>query len=159
MFQSFFVVSIDEAVVNQLMEMGFHPNACRRAVLLSGNAGAEIAMNWIMLHMEDPDLNDPINCDDSSDHQKAEFVANPDALASIVAMGFTHPQALKALESTDNNLERAVDWIFSHADQLDAMVENANLSGSKNSQVSNKPAGVSDGPASTYLNFDVRLVN
>jgi len=138
-------VSVDEAVVSQLMEMGFHPNACKRAVMLSGNAGAEIAMNWIMQHMEDPDLNDPLNLDDSSEQPLGEFIANADALASIEAMGFTPAQALKALQATDNNLERAVDWIFSHAEQLDAMVENANMGGSKNSQASNKSPGLTDG--------------
>ncbi|ODN05979.1 Ubiquitin carboxyl-terminal hydrolase 5 [Orchesella cincta] len=140
-------VTVDETVVSQLMEMGFHPNACRRAVMLSGNAGAEIAMNWIMQHMEDPDLNDPINCDDAGP-QSGSFLANPDALASIVSMGFTPAQALKALQATDNNLERAVDWIFSHAEQLDAMVDNANLSAGSNSQsqgANNKPTGITDG--------------
>ena len=39
----------------------------------------------------------------------------------LVSMGFTEAQARKALQATDNNLERAADWIFSHADELDAM--------------------------------------
>lgn len=34
-------------------------------------------------------------------------------------MGFTIPQATKALKATDNNVERAVDYIFSHQDELD----------------------------------------
>lgn len=141
-----FVVSIDDAVVSQLMEMGFNPNACKRAVMLSGNAGAEIAMNWIMQHMEDPDLNDPINCDDSA--PAGEFIANPDALGSIEQMGFTSAQALKALQATDNNLERAVDWIFSHAEQLDAMAENANVSGNSSQAANSRPANITDGSPS-----------
>lgn len=36
-------------------------------------------------------------------------------------MGFTKEQAVKALKETDNNLERAVDWIFSHENELNAM--------------------------------------
>lgn len=38
-------------------------------------------------------------------------------------MGFTRPQALKALKATDNNVERAVDWALSHAAELDAEME------------------------------------
>lgn len=37
----------------------------------------------------------------------------------IVSMGFTIPQATKALKATDNHVERAIDYIFSHQDELD----------------------------------------
>ncbi len=33
-------------------------------------------------------------------------------------MGFTVPQARKALKETDCNVERAVEWLFSHPDDL-----------------------------------------
>lgn len=36
-------------------------------------------------------------------------------------MSFTREQATKALKATDNNLERAADWIFSHQNELDAL--------------------------------------
>lgn len=36
-------------------------------------------------------------------------------------MGFTIQQATKALKETNNNVERAADWIFSHAMEMDAM--------------------------------------
>ena len=32
----------------------------------------------------------------------------------LMDMSFTRDQAIKALKETDNNLERAVDWIFNH---------------------------------------------
>lgn len=38
----------------------------------------------------------------------------------ILSMGFTMNQAKKALKATDNNTERAIDYIFSHQDELDA---------------------------------------
>ena len=37
----------------------------------------------------------------------------------IISMGFTASQATKALKATSNNVERAVDYIFSHQDELD----------------------------------------
>lgn len=37
----------------------------------------------------------------------------------VMGMGFTKEQATKALKATDNNLERAADWIFSHQNELD----------------------------------------
>ena len=36
----------------------------------------------------------------------------------LVEMAFTREQATKALKMTDNNMERAVEWIFSHPDDL-----------------------------------------
>ena len=35
-----------------------------------------------------------------------------------MAMSFSEAQARKALKNTNNNVERAVDWIFSHPDDL-----------------------------------------
>lgn len=49
----------------------------------------------------------------------AKFVPNEEALSIITSMGFSIPQATKALKATDNNVERAADWIFSHANELD----------------------------------------
>ena len=51
---------IDMAVVQQLSEMGFPWEACRKAVQLTGNCGSEIAMNWIMEHMGDADFAEPL---------------------------------------------------------------------------------------------------
>ena len=33
-------------------------------------------------------------------------------------MSFTREQAINALKMTDNNIERAVDWIFAHPGEL-----------------------------------------
>lgn len=49
----------------------------------------------------------------------------------ILSMGFTMKQATKALKATNNNTERAVDYIFSHKDELDMEdVENPTVSSS-----------------------------
>lgn len=48
-------------------------------------------------------------------------MANEDAVAMLMGMSFTREQATKALKATDNNLERAADWIFSHQNELDAL--------------------------------------
>lgn len=45
---------IDESSVMQLAEMGFPLEACRKAVYFTGNMGAEVAFNWIIVHMEEP---------------------------------------------------------------------------------------------------------
>lgn len=39
----------------------------------------------------------------------------------LVQMGFTQSQATKALKQTNNDIERAADWLFSHQSELEAM--------------------------------------
>ena len=39
----------------------------------------------------------------------------------LQSMGFTRLQCIKALRSTDNNVERAADWIFSHPDEINSI--------------------------------------
>lgn len=43
----------NEDALNQLQGMGFSLHACQRALLATGNADAETAMNWLFSHMDD----------------------------------------------------------------------------------------------------------
>ena len=63
----------------------------------------------------------------------------------IQSMGFTIPQATKALKATDNNLERAVDWLFSHAGEIDDAEMEVDSEGG---QTTSAPI-YNDGPGST----------
>ncbi|XP_036782645.1 ubiquitin carboxyl-terminal hydrolase 13 isoform X1 [Manis pentadactyla] len=115
---------IDESSVMQLAEMGFPLEACRKAVYFTGNMGAEVAFNWIIVHMEEPDFAEPLTMPGYGgvasagasvfgatglDNQPPEEI-----VAIITSMGFHRNQAIQALRATNNNLERALDWIFSH---------------------------------------------
>ncbi|XP_064598849.1 ubiquitin carboxyl-terminal hydrolase 5-like [Liolophura sinensis] len=113
-------IQIDESVVTQLTEMGFAREGCRKAVYHTKNTGVEAAMNWVMEHMGDPDFEVPLQLPKKS---KDSFSPNEEAVAMIVSMGFTIEQASMALKATDNNVERAADWIFSHADELTQPME------------------------------------
>ncbi|XP_029436237.1 ubiquitin carboxyl-terminal hydrolase 5 isoform X2 [Rhinatrema bivittatum] len=113
---------LEESVIIQLVEMGFPMEACRKAVYYTGNSGVEAAMNWVMAHMDDPDFGSPLVLPGSSGPGSISTSAEPpseDGIATIVSMGFSREQAVKALRVTSNSLERAVDWIFSHIDDLD----------------------------------------
>ena len=50
----------DTAIVEQLLSAGFSDNACKRAALAVKNADAEAAMNWLLSHMDDSDINNPL---------------------------------------------------------------------------------------------------
>ncbi|CAH1179098.1 unnamed protein product [Phaedon cochleariae] len=106
---------MDEGVLSQLADMGFPPEACKRAVFHSANSGLEAAAAWLMEHITDSDFSAPFV---PPGLETAKFVPDSEALATIISMGFTKDQASKALKATDNNVERAMDWIFSHQGEL-----------------------------------------
>jgi uncharacterized UBP type Zn finger protein len=51
----------------------------------------------------------------------SDFVPNQEALEMVMSMGFTKEQSTKALKATNNNLERAADWVYSHIAELDSL--------------------------------------
>ncbi|XP_062848799.1 ubiquitin carboxyl-terminal hydrolase 5 isoform X1 [Trichomycterus rosablanca] len=114
---------LDESTVSQLCEMGFPLEACRKAVYFTGNTGIDAAMNWVMSHMDDPDFSAPLVLPGSSSAPGTTPTESlsEEHLATIVSMGFSRDQATRALKATSNILERAVDWIFSHLDDLESM--------------------------------------
>jgi len=94
--------------------MGFPEVRAQKALLATHNQGAEIAMEWLIQHMEDPDIDDPIVTTSSSAPAAG---ASPEQIAQLADMGFTEKQARKALKETGGNVERAVEWLFSHMDE------------------------------------------
>merc|ERR1719239_2050352 len=98
---------------------GFSDNACKRALIATHNSGFELALNWLMDHGQDPDLNDPIR---TSSAKKCQPTADPADVASLLEMGFTDQQAIFALGETNNNVVRAADWLFTHQMELDTLV-------------------------------------
>jgi ubiquitin carboxyl-terminal hydrolase 5/13 len=118
--------------------MGFPLPACKRAATITSGQGIEAATQWIMEHMDDPDFNvDPVVPTTTGTfcafkHSKCgfydvqffllgPFVPNEDGITMLQSMGFTRLQCIKALRSTDNNVERAADWIFSHPDEINSI--------------------------------------
>uniref|UniRef100_A0A7G3B230 Ubiquitin carboxyl-terminal hydrolase n=1 Tax=Lutzomyia longipalpis TaxID=7200 RepID=A0A7G3B230_LUTLO len=111
---------MDELVLEQLVQMGFPLESCKKAIFFTKNTGVENATQWIMEHITDADFSDPF-VPPGTDAPRSAFVADPNGLQMLMGMGFTERQATKALRETGNNIERAADWIFSHQSELDAM--------------------------------------
>lgn len=108
---------LDEGVIQQLAEMGFPIEACKRAVFFTKNCGLEPATQWIMEHITDVDFGDPFVPPGTAVSQNT-FVPNPNGLEMLMGMGFNLEQATKALKETNNNIERAADWIFNHPNEI-----------------------------------------
>jgi len=105
----------DAAVVSQLVEMGFPETACQKAVIKTDNNGADAAMNWLMQHMEDPDFAAPY-VPEGGPASSSGAAIDEGAVEMLMSMGFARPQCVKALQETNGDQERAVEWIFSHPD-------------------------------------------
>lgn len=103
----------DEAIVTQLELMGFSRVQCERAAFATGNVGPEEAMNHLLAHMDDPALNVPLKKGGSN---KSASSFDPAVVVQLTSMGFGDAAAHHALRECDGNVERAVDWLFSHPD-------------------------------------------
>ncbi|KAF9028671.1 ubiquitinyl hydrolase [Hymenopellis radicata] len=100
----------NEAAMAQLEGMGFPIVRCQKALLATGNSDAEAAMNWLFEHMDDPDIDVPIQAAAASTSPEP----SAEQIGMLVDMGFSPAQGRKALKETSGNAERAVEWLFNH---------------------------------------------
>lgn len=107
----------NEAALSMLEAMGFPRVRCEKALHATGNSDPEAASNWLFAHMDDADIDNPVdfNVGTGSGGSAAPTVS-PEQIESLCAMGFNAPQARQALKETSGDMERAVDWLFSHPD-------------------------------------------
>jgi ubiquitin carboxyl-terminal hydrolase 5/13 len=105
----------NEAALSMLEAMGFPRVRCEKALHATGNEDAEAASNWLFAHMEDPDIDTPVDFNAGSASAKgAPATIDPEQIEMLGAMGFNAPQARQALKETGGDMERAVEWLFSH---------------------------------------------
>ncbi|KAJ9667837.1 ubiquitin C-terminal hydrolase Ubp14 [Coniosporium apollinis] len=106
----------NEGALSMLEGMGFPRVRCEKALHATGNADPEAAMNWLFAHMEDPDIDKPVDLGGGSASNKAGTSIDPESIGMLGNMGFNAPQARQALKETGGDMERAVEWLFSHPD-------------------------------------------
>ncbi|XP_019163930.1 PREDICTED: ubiquitin carboxyl-terminal hydrolase 14 isoform X2 [Ipomoea nil] len=98
----------DEGIVTQLMSMGFSSLHCQKAAINTSNTGVEAAMNWLLAHMDDPDIDAPIS-------QVGKNVdIDQSQVDTLVSFGFHEDLARKALKASGGDIEKATDWIFNN---------------------------------------------
>jgi ubiquitin carboxyl-terminal hydrolase 5/13 len=99
--------------LGMLEGMGFPRNRGEKALHATGNSDANAAMEWLFAHMEDADIDAPLDLGTGS---AGADTASPEKIEQLGMMGFAPPQARQALKETGGDVERAVDWLFSHPD-------------------------------------------
>ncbi|KAF2807723.1 ubiquitin carboxyl-terminal hydrolase 14 [Mytilinidion resinicola] len=108
----------NEAGLAMLEAMGFPRVRCEKALHATGNADPEAASNWLFSHMEDPDIDTPIDFNAGAGAGGAASAIDPEKIESLCNMGFGAPQSRQALKETGGDVERAVDWLFNHPDAV-----------------------------------------
>lgn len=106
----------NEGALSMLEAMGFPRVRCEKALHATGNADPEAASNWLFAHMEDPDIDTPVDFNAGGSGGSTAATVSPEQIENLCAMGFNAPQARQALKETGGDMERAVDWLFSHPD-------------------------------------------
>ena len=113
--------------VATLASMGFSVEACTRAVRAVASAGVEQASAWLFSHLDDADLNDPLPDEAAAGAAAAASssasgggggaaACDPAAVEQLASMGFDDARVRHALSETRGDVDRALDWLFSHAD-------------------------------------------
>lgn len=135
----------------QLEGMGFPRVRCEKALHATGNSDANTAMEWLFGHMEDADIDTPVDLGGggggSGGAAAAAAAADPEKIEMLGAMGFGAPQAKKALRETGGDVERAVEWLFSHPDDQGLFGDDEGPAAAAESKAPDALAGSSDLPA------------
>ncbi|CAK9160179.1 unnamed protein product [Ilex paraguariensis] len=124
----------DEVIVSQLVSMGFNCLHCQKAAINTTNAGVEEAMNWLLSHMDDPDIDAPISKEAQSTEVLSSYV-DQSKVDTLVSFGFEEEIARKALKASGGDIGKATDWIF-----------NPVASGSSDMDATSSTAPVNDAP-------------
>lgn len=104
------------STLNNLIQMGFPEFRAKKAMFLSGSEDVETVMNWLIEHLEDPTVDDPIDFTVKKDGGNGGFQVDESKISSLQDMGFSFALAKKALFVNKNNVESSVEWLFSNPD-------------------------------------------
>lgn len=131
---------IDAAALKKLCDMGFPQNRAKKALLLN-SMSVTSAMEWLIQHESDPDIDKPLpgtstskeegavggreeNSFTTNGHQttnilqslreyrRREFKPNHTVLQNLIEMGFDEKDALEALRISRNNQNDACEWLL-----------------------------------------------
>lgn len=120
-----------------LLGMGFPEVGVNKALRATGNADPEAALNWVLAHMDDADIDDPGDLGGASAEDEAK-------VAQLGDMGIDPPKARRALKETGGDVNRALDWVFSHPGETEVPCDTV---GSSSDAASKSCPGSSELPA------------
>lgn len=143
----------EEAMV-MLQSMGFSETRSIKGLFNTGNSSAEDAMNWVFAHMDDADIDLPFDPQSSNVEQTNEPLA--ELIDNLLAMGFSSQLAKKALVVNNNDMNAAVEWLFSNPDD-DGVIENTKPVANVKAEALELTAALLSAPQ-TSTDYDLKAV-
>ena len=108
-------------IVNELIQMGIPELSAKHAVYNTNNLDVDMAVTWFYENIDNPVLQTPLPKVKKQGQGKSEgFKVNEEGMMMIMAMGMSDKQARRGLRKCNNDVERAMDFIFSHMDEPDS---------------------------------------
>ena len=104
--------------IEAIMSMGFSQLQAQHALLQTQHASPELAIEWLLTNLDNPVLSTPI----VPPSQSAVASFPEENVSALVEMGFTRTQVLKSLKETGGDMDRSVDYLFSHPEEMDVEV-------------------------------------
>lgn len=105
-------IAAEDTLTMELVSMGFSENGCRRAVRNTASSGGdmEVALNWVLEHMGDPDFDAPIETLSATPTAAVdEGTYDAGAIEMLMSFGdFTENRVKRALRETGGDAERYV---------------------------------------------------
>ena len=135
--------------LQQLVEMGFSEAIASKALILRHN-NLDAAMDWILEHQDDPEAETPLTESQlqriaisrrRQRRNRRRFRANwphnstpvdQDLVVQLGEMGFSENLSRFALQTFNNNMELACQWLLASADDFESEPEAENSGGQQN---------------------------
>eukprot|EP00038_Savillea_parva_P010660 m.191812 g.191812 ORF g.191812 m.191812 type:complete len:367 (-) comp18460_c0_seq1:46-1146(-) len=106
---------VDEHSLKFMMDMGFPEMRSKKALVLN-RMDLEQAMEWLLQHNEDDDIDEPLVVPKVQRTASGSFHPDPIAFRGLTDMGFGERDVLAALQLSHNNFQLACDWLLSGRD-------------------------------------------
>eukprot|EP01098_Paradermamoeba_levis_P012038 TRINITY_DN51_c0_g1_i1.p1 TRINITY_DN51_c0_g1~~TRINITY_DN51_c0_g1_i1.p1 ORF type:complete len:205 (+),score=39.48 TRINITY_DN51_c0_g1_i1:429-1043(+) len=116
---------VNPEALQKLVDMGFPEERCKKALLLN-RMNPNLAMEWLLEHHEDPDVDTPLPSSPSTTGPPAPFTPDPVVLQQLEDMGFPKDESIEALKATNNNQEAACAWLLGERDEDHGQSEESN---------------------------------
>lgn len=112
---------LDAGLLGMLQQMGLPEQHAKHALYNAGGTDADAAITWYFSNQDNPALNQPLKVKKAAAGGGGGGGGGvPQELVDqLTMMGLPEKKCRQALKACDNNIERALDWAFSHMDEPD----------------------------------------
>lgn len=110
---------LDAGLLGMLQQMGLPEQHAKHALYNTGNNDADAAITWYFSNQDNPVLNQPLKVKKAAAGGGGGGGVPQELVDQMTMMGLPEKKCRQALKNCDNNIERAIDWAFSHMDDPD----------------------------------------